>query len=82
MDNKRIEREMRQLELLIHYHFNQISWLAKAMRCVKIEVDGEGKNHDEYTNEGLATVGDTMLKSMISDIISTLWLLHLTQTLD
>ena len=69
MDNKRIEKEMRQFELILHYHFIQISWLAKAMRSVKIEVDGEGKNHDEYTNEGLATVGDTMLKSMISDML-------------
>lgn len=69
MDSKRIEKEMRQFELVLHYHFNQISWLAKAMCSVKIEVDGEGKNHDEYTNEGLATVGDTMLKSMISDML-------------
>lgn len=67
MDKKRIEKEMRQFELLLHYHFNQISWLSKAMQSIKIDIIGEGKNHDEYTNEALATVGDTILKSIIAD---------------
>ena len=40
MDKKRIEKEMRELELKIHYQFNDISWLAKAMVSVKIEVPG------------------------------------------
>ena len=62
MDKKRIEKEMRELELKINYHFNDISWLAKAMGSIKIEVSGQGKNGSEYSNEGLATVGDTMLK--------------------
>lgn len=69
MEKNRIEKEMRSLENLIHYHFNQISWLAKAMRSVLIEVPGEGKNHKEYSNEGLATVGDTILKSVIADML-------------
>ncbi len=67
MDKKRIEKEMRELELLVHYHFNDISWLAKAMGSIKIEVEGQGKNGAEYSNEGLATVGDTVLKSVIAD---------------
>lgn len=67
MDSRRIDREMRQFELIIHYHFNQISWLAKAMKSILIRIGGEGENHKEYSNEGLATVGDTLLKSMISD---------------
>ena len=67
MDKKRIEKEMRELELKLHYHFNEISWLAKAMGSIKIEVPGQGKNGSEYSNEGLATVGDTMLKSVIAD---------------
>ena len=64
---KRIEKEMRELELKIHYHFNDISWLSKAMGSIKIEVEGQGKNGSEYVNEGLATVGDTVLKSVIAD---------------
>lgn len=35
----------------------------------KIEVSGEGKNHSEYTNDGLATIGDTVLKSVIADYL-------------
>ena len=67
MEKKRIEKEMRELELKIHYHFNDISWLSKAMGSIKIEVEGQGKNGSEYANEGLATVGDTVLKSVIAD---------------
>ncbi|MFR5891606.1 MAG: hypothetical protein ACLUG4_03740 [Bacilli bacterium] len=54
-----IYQKMRELEVIIHYHFNDIAWLSKAMRSEKIEVSGEGKNHSEYTNDGLATIGDT-----------------------
>lgn len=67
MDKKRIEKEMRELELKLHYHFINISHLAKAMGSIKIEVPGQGKNGSEYSNEGLATVGDTILKSVIAD---------------
>ncbi|HHU80946.1 MAG TPA: hypothetical protein GXZ35_06385 [Acholeplasmataceae bacterium] len=67
MEKKRIESEMRELEIKIHYHFNDISWLAKAMGSIKIPVPGQGKNGSEYSNEGLATVGDTILKSVIAD---------------
>jgi dsRNA-specific ribonuclease len=67
MEKKRIEREMRELELKLHYHFNDVSWLSKAMGSIKIEVPGRGKNGAEYSNEGLATVGDTILKSVIAD---------------
>lgn len=69
MDDKRKEKEMRELELKIHYHFNNISWLAEAMGSIKIEVSGQGKNGSEYSNERLATVGDAMLKSVIVDYL-------------
>ena len=64
---RRIEKEMRELESKLHYHFNDISWLVEAMGSIKIEVVGRGKNGSEYSNEGLATVGDTILKSVIAD---------------
>lgn len=69
MDKAIIYAKMRELEVKIRYHFNDIAWLSKAMRSEKIEIDGEGKNHSEYTNDGLATVGDTMLKSVIADYL-------------
>ena len=67
MDKKRIEKEMKELEDLLHYHFIDISWLAKAMGSIKISIAGQGKNGSEYSNEGLATVGDSILKSVIAD---------------
>lgn len=69
MDKALIYQKMRELEIKIDYSFNDIAWLAQAMCSEKIEVDGEGKNHNEYTNEGLATVGDTVLKSVIADYL-------------
>ena len=62
MDAKRIEKEMREFGLILHYNFNDYHWLAKAMQSVKIDIVGEGKNHNEYTNEGLA-----ILKLVIAD---------------
>ena len=69
MDKVVVYQKMRELEVKIHYHFNDIAWLSKAMRSEKIEVFGEGKNHSEYTNDGLATIGDTVLKSVIADYL-------------
>ena len=69
MDKSVVYQTMRELEVKIHYHFNDIAWLSKAMRSEKIEVFGEGKNHSEYTNDGLATIGDTVLKSVIADYL-------------
>lgn len=69
MDETIICAKMCELEEKIHYHFNDIAWLSKAMRSEKIEIVGEGKNHSEYANEGLATVGDTLLKSVLADYL-------------
>ena len=70
MGNERIEKEMRALESKLQYSFNDISLLAKAMCSIKIEILGQGKNASEYENEGLATVGDAILKFVLTDILS------------
>lgn len=67
MNKKRIEKEMHVLESKIHYNFNDISWLSKAMGSVKINIEGQGKNSSEYANEGLATIGDAIFKLIIAD---------------
>ena len=69
MDKVVVYQKMRELEVKIHYHFNDIAWLSKAMRSEKIEVFGEGKIHSEYTYDGLASIGDTVLKSVIADYL-------------
>ena len=67
MEDNRIEEEMRELESKLNYHFKDISWLSTAMASIKIKVRGEGGNHSEYMNEGLATIGDTLIKLVLAD---------------
>lgn len=67
MDQTRIEKEMREIEGLIEFKFKDILWLSKAMYAKRIVVPGEGKNHREYANDSLATVGDTLLKFVLAD---------------
>ena len=69
MDRVVVYQKMCELEVKIRYHFNDIAWLSKATKSEKIEVSGEGKNNSEYTNDGLATIGDTVLKSVIADYL-------------
>lgn len=65
MINEEIETKMREFAEVLKYEFEDISWLKKAMSSKKIK--GQGKNGSEYDNEGLATVGDALLKFIIVD---------------
>ena len=67
MNSEKIRLKMIELQGKIKYQFSDITLLANAMRSEKIDVPDEGKNHKEYTNEGLATVGDAVLKAVIAD---------------
>ena len=68
LEKERIKKMMKQFEIVLHYHFNEIEWLSKAMKSVLLpKKESDGKNHKEYTNEGLATVGDAIIKSVIAD---------------
>ena len=67
MNEERIIKEMKELETKIGHKFNNILILAKAMKSEKIEVPNSGKNHREYSNEAMATVGDAILKAVIAD---------------
>lgn len=67
MINEEIETKMREFAEVLKYKFNDISWLKKAMGSIKIKIEGQGKNGSEYANEGLATVGDALLKFIIVD---------------
>ncbi len=67
---ERIEKEMRELEKLLGYSFKNIKRLKEAMMSVRVKgAPGEGKNHREYTNEALATVGDAVLKAVLADCL-------------
>lgn len=74
MDENRIIEKMRELESVIEYRFKKLKWLSTAMQAIKIEEPEKTKKsgkrkHREYINEGLATVGDTVLKSVIADYL-------------
>lgn len=74
MDENRIIEKMRELESVIEYRFKKLEWLSTAMQAIKIKEPektekSEKRKHREYANEGLATVGDTVLKSVIADYL-------------
>ena len=69
IEKDRIEKEMHELEHKIQFTFNDIELLAKAMNSCKIKNFNAGKNHKEYCNESLATVGDSILHFVITDEI-------------
>lgn len=62
-----IENKMRELSKKIHYKFIDINILSEAMNSIKITVPGKSKKKKEYVNQGLATVGDSILKELIAD---------------
>ena len=64
-----IKENMLELEEKIDYHFKDISLLARAMGAIKIEISDQGKNNKEYANSGLATLGDAILKAVLTDIL-------------
>lgn len=60
---------MEELARKIKFPSDNLSWLIKAMESKPLEnrpnIDGD--NHREYSNEGLSTVGDAILKAIIAD---------------
>lgn len=65
MEKKRIIEKMKQLAELIHYDPGDITHLANAM-YVK-ELDNGNTSNKEYYNGSLATLGDTVLKMIITE---------------
>lgn len=65
----RMKQEMEELAVKISFPSDDLSWLRKAMESKLLEnrpnIDGD--NHKEYSNEGLSTVGDAILKAVIAD---------------
>ena len=67
MDPKRIDKEMHDLEEILAYTFYDISQLARAMRSVLLEKrERDGKSNQEYANDALACLGDTVIKCLIA----------------
>ena len=70
MDWSRIETEMHELEKKLEYKFNNIFLLAEAMKSQKLEkLPEDGDNQNEYSNESLAFLGDTIIKFLIAEFL-------------
>lgn len=67
MDKKIIEVKMKELESILGYKFNDISWLEAAMCSKVVHIPGEGKNGSNHSNDGLATLGDAILKFVLTN---------------
>ena len=70
MERQEIDAKMHALEEKIGYHFKNIQHLAKAMGAIKrAHAKDDGKNNKSYQNDAYATIGDALLKAVLSDIL-------------
>ncbi len=69
VDDKIITSKMKELANLINYELNDISFIKKAMHCQIIHKIGDGKNRKNYTNDSYATLGDAILKFVLTEYL-------------
>lgn len=69
MTDEIIQSKMIELAKSICYEYHDISYLKKAMYCKIIHCERDGKNRKNYTNDSLATLGDTLLKFILTDFL-------------
>ena len=69
MEKSFIETKMIELSKLINYTYNDLSCLENAMHCQIIHKDGDGKNRKNYTNDRYATLGDSILKFILTEYL-------------
>ena len=69
LDLTAIDERMRGLEEKLGYRFRDIRNLTDAMCAIKLARPGSGINSKDYYNESLAVVGDSVLKTVLSDLL-------------
>ena len=67
MEEQVVIAKMVELAKLIDSEPNDISFLKKAMKCQVRHKEGDGKNRKNYTNDSIATLGDSILKFILSE---------------
>lgn len=67
MEKEYIIRKMYELADKIEYEVNDISYLKEAMRSDILHEKNDGCNRKNYSNDAMATVGDTILKFVLSE---------------
>ncbi|MDE6442415.1 MAG: hypothetical protein K2L12_06685 [Clostridia bacterium] len=60
---------MIELSKIINYEPTDISFIQNAMHCQIIHKDGDGKNRKNYTNDSYATLGDAILKFVLTEYL-------------
>lgn len=68
MNKKLINLKMKELAKRINYKYKNLNYLKSAMYSKKIKQTNDGKHRTNYTNDSLATLGDAVLKLIISEI--------------
>ena len=71
VSEERIIEKMHELERELGLSFKEIQWLAIAMNSTRLpKLSGDGKNKKpDCNNTALATVGDAILKAILSDFL-------------
>lgn len=71
VSEERIIEKMHELERELGLSFKEIQWLAIAMNSTRLpKLSGDGKNKKpDCNNTSLATVGDAILKAILSDFL-------------
>lgn len=69
LDFESIDSKMHELESLLGYEYNDIRNLANAMCGIKLVREHAGGNSKDYYNDSLATVGDAIIKAILSEAL-------------
>ena len=67
LSDREIEEKMNELAHRLGYEYCDISWLKRSMYAKKIDKEGDGKNRKNYENDALATLGDSILKFVLTE---------------
>ena len=67
LSDREIEEKMNELANRLGYECCDISWLKRSMYAEKIDKEGDGKNRKNYENDALATLGDSILKFILTE---------------
>jgi ribonuclease-3 len=67
MDQDVIIKKMQELASKINYQYDDIQLLKKAMYCQIIHNEYDGKNRKNYSNDSYATLGDSVLKLVLTE---------------
>lgn len=67
LNNREIEEKMQELAGKLGYEYSDLHWLKNAMCANKVGNIDDGKHRKNYENDALATLGDSVLKFILTD---------------